>query len=212
MSAADLLLEKMDTPEWRAKIAKWAENERKKEAIKQAKIQDILSNPDYMKWLEDFTLKYPDFTNRYWTYSSDLSAEDSKRVEDLVILYNLISSFATKNYIYQEQRDSTVFYRIQNDNIGYEIGIISGLGIEFFCKRVEIEPGVNFIDFNDIRIDKKYDNVDYIENSLNNLSTMVRALYENGVPLEALNSTLGTTLNELKSQKDLVESSGVGRK
>ena len=58
------------------------------------------------------------------------------------------------------------------------------------------------IDFNDIIIGKKQDNVDQINATLDSLSNMVITAYESGVPIEAIVSTLDNTIKEITSKKE----------
>ena len=79
---------------------------------------------------------------------------------------------------------------------------MAGQGIIFFCRKVSVKNEQEFIDFNDIMIGKKQEQVDRINESLENLSNMVLKAYESGVPIESITYTLENTIKEITSKKE----------
>jgi len=202
MSAADKILEELKTPEGQAKIKKYIENFLEKEKIKKNKSKEMLSNPNYMNWLDNFTLKRQGFSDDDWLYNSDgLTVNDKENVNNLYLIYNGIDEYARRNYVYPFPCDFGNFYKIKFNDIGFEIGVQRGQGVRFFCNRVLIENVEEFIDFNDISCDKKYDNVDKISNQLNELSNYVVFLHESGVPFQAMVNALDETLEQIRSEE-----------
>lgn len=202
MNIAQKILNEMDTPEFEEKMEKWVEEYIKKEKAKEERIQEMMSNTDYIKWLDSFTIKHQSFSDNDWLYcEEEISKEDYEKVNNLHLMYSGIETYANRNYIYPSDCEYGNFYKIKLDNIGFEIGILVGQGTLFFCNRVEIEK--DFIDFNDIINNKESDNAIIIKNKLNELSDFVVSLYENGVPYEAIRSRLEDILNEINSEKDL---------
>ncbi|HIS38134.1 MAG TPA: hypothetical protein IAB45_01350 [Candidatus Onthousia faecavium] len=67
--------------------------------------KEILSSPDYMLWLIDYT--------------------DKKQVEKLALLYEIIESYANENFIYPKIRDISYYFRLKYEDIGYKIGVIN---------------------------------------------------------------------------------------
>ena len=171
----------------------------------QNRIKNIISNPDYMNWLEQFSLKYPNFNSYEFYFNDKLSKEDKDNSNDLALLYEGISNYAHDNYLYPIS-DSMYsgYYRIHYNNVGYEIGVIKDQKIITLCKRFDSYDDT-FIDFNDIMLNRKQPNTDYITERLQELSNIVVGFYENNIPLRAIKSTLGKTITnlELESQEKL---------
>ena len=170
--------------------------------VDETKRKEMFSNINYIKWLENFTIKYPDFSDDDWLYFSEkISQEDNEKVKKLHLFYEGIELYAKKNYIYPIECDFGGYYNIKLDNIGYEIGMLVGQGTLFFWKRTSLNKDLEYIDFNDILIDKKKDGVDVITRQLNNLSNKVLELHKKGIPLTALIETLDTTLTGIKEEE-----------
>lgn len=201
MSVSEKILEEMNAPEGQTKLKKWALEYDEKMFSKDKKKKEIFSDTNYMKWLENFTIKHPSFASDTWLYFQEqISKEDNENVGDLYLLYEGIDFYANRNYIYPMTCEFGDYYNIKLDNVCYEIGMLIGQGTLFFCNRKPLNKDLEYIDFNDIIDDKKKDGVTTIENGLNQLSNLVVSLYENNVPIEAIIMTLENTLNEIKSQ------------
>lgn len=183
------------------------------ERVRNCKMQQMLSNLEYIKWLDSFTMKHAEFSDNDWLYfPENISSNDREQVENLDLMYDGIAMYARKNHIYPIRFDLGNYYRIQFDNVGYEVGLLEGQGSSFFCRKVEVNPEYEFIDFHDIVQGKRYANVDIIEEKLNQLSNAVISLYESGVPLESISITLNKTLDEIHLQNDLDKARVLRRK
>ena len=174
----------------------------------------ILSNTDYIKWLDRFTIEHSSFFDKDWLHSPEkISKEDLERVNNLHLMYRGIDTYANKNYIYPTSCNFGNFYNIKLENIGFEIGILGKQGALFFCNRVSIENQKDFIDFNDILNNKNVNvNATAIENKLNELSNLITSLYKSGIPLKAIKSILNNTLKEISSQTDIEQPKILKRK
>ena len=170
--------------------------------VSEAKRQEMFSDTNYVKWLESFTIEHPSFDSDDWTYFPEkISERDNEKVDDLCLLYEGIKLYAKKNYIYPIKCDFGGYYRINFDNIGYEIGMLVGQGTVFFCNRHELNKNLEYIDFYDIMNDKKKDGVDAITDQLKKMSNSVLEIYKKGVPLEAIIETLDETLTGVKEEQ-----------
>lgn len=204
MDVAERILNEMNTPEGKEKLKKWADEYRARLDERNLKIQEMFANSEYIDWLSRFTLENQNFSDDMWLYFPEkISKEDGSRVDDLCLMYEGIDKYASENYIFPYHCDFGNFYKIKFNDVGFEIGTLSGQGTIFFCSRVSIEDEKEFIDFNDIINNKKSDNVTTIENSLNELSEHVISLSNNGVPLEAITNTLNSTLSKLHLEKEV---------
>ena len=198
MNSDKKILKEINTPEGQEKINKCVEEYFAKENAKNIKMQEILSNTDYIKWLDKFTIEHSNFSDDDWLYFPEkISKEDLEKVNNLHLMYRGIEKYASENYMYPTNCDFGNFYNIKLENSGFEIGILVGQGTLFFCNRVQIENQKDFIDFNDILNNKTNDNLTTIKNKLNELSNFISSLYKSGVPLEAIINTLDNTLNEM---------------
>ena len=195
------IIKEFETPDEKAIMDKLVKDYIARETVKNEKIKNIISNPDYIKWLHKFTLDKDIFYDNEWRYcSKQISNLDRENVEKLSLLYEGIDKYAKLNYICPTPCKFGHFYNIRFNNLGFEIGVVVGQGTEFFCKKVIAEN--DFIDFNDIMINKKQDNVEMIKSSLESLSNMVLSAYEKGVPIEFISSTLDIILLQINSMED----------
>ena len=170
--------------------------------VSEAKRKEMFSNTNYLKWLENFTIEHPGFSDDDWLYFPDkISQEDNEKVKNLHLLYEGIELYAKKNYIYPTECDFGGYYNIKLDNIGYEIGMLVGQGTLFFCKRTPLNKDIIYIDFNDIISDKKQSGVDLITQQLKELSDKILELHKKGIPLNALIESLDTTLTGIKQEE-----------
>lgn len=204
MDAANQILKDMKTKEGQQKMKQWVKEYIAKEEQRDLKMQQLLSNTDYLKWLESFTLEHQKFSDDDWLYCQEkLSKEDLEHVENLHLLYSGIDKYARKNYIYPTECEFGNFYSIKLDNAFFKIGILVGQGTIFFCDRVQTENEKEFIDFNDISNSKTPDSVIETRNSLTKLSNMVISLHQNGIPLQAIVNTLNNTVDKLKDKNEV---------
>ena len=195
-------LEKPDTKEIMKKIIK---GNIEKEKIRNEKIKILMSNMDYIKWLIDFTKDKNGFSDDDWLYSSEkLDDVTQEKVDNLQLFFEGIYQYARKNYIYSQARPLGECYYIKIGDIGFEIGYLSGQGTKFYCHRIPLEEINNAIDFMNIVNNKKQDNVEYIERSLESISNMFIELYNNGVPIEAMTEALKRTMKGIEKKEHII--------
>ena len=196
MDEFEILLEELNKPETKETVNKVVEEYNAKEKKKTDKKKKIMSGIEYIAWLIDFTKDIEGFTDNDWDYVSEkLSKEDQEKVDDLPLFFEGIYDYARKNYIYSIAEHLGECYRIRIGDIGFEIGYITGQGTAFFCKRIPIDTTT--IDYIDILTNKKQDNVDFIEDELHNLSDVIMSVYNNGVPIEAIEEMINETMRSI---------------
>ena len=169
------------------------------------KIKALLSNYDYMNWLNKFTKDNNGFYTEYYLYNTlEISKEDLDNVNKFKLLFEGIDKYAYKNYIYPDIDDYQIVYGIKDNvnEIYYKIGLITGQGSYYFCDRVEYTDEMNFIDFNDIMNDRTRDNVKEIETGLNNMSNLIVSLSLKGAPLGAIKEVFDKTIREIELSKE----------
>lgn len=167
-----------------------------------ARTEAMFSDTDYINWLIYFTNRNGNFSDDAWIYFPEkLDPKDKPYVDNFNLFYSGIEKYASLNYIYPEYTDHGNFYRIKYNNIGFKIGIESGQGTYCYCVREVISDEIKYIDLDDIINNKKQENVDDINNSLNEFSDLIKSLYNSGAPIEAIITTFNTTIKELNKVK-----------
>ena len=113
--------------------------------------KELISNNNFISWLEQFTLKYNDFTDDDWLYKPDeLSEVDTRNVGKLGLFFEALSDYCHKYYI---NIDSNEMYEdecinIRHNGIGYQLGLVVGQGAYIYVNRKT--PEDNAIEFMDI--------------------------------------------------------------
>jgi len=193
----------MQKIESREKMREFIEKEKQRLEARKNKMHEIVSNDSYIKWLEEFTRRYPKFS----TYDLDLAKlnkVDIENIDYLCLLYEGINDYAKNNYIYLvKDIDYREYYRIKYNGIGYIIGILSNYGNIIFCEKTIITD--DFIDFNDIILNKKQKNTEYYNKRLLELSNIISYYYEQGIPLRAIEKTIENTLWDIKDNQEKIE-------
>lgn len=161
MSVEEKILKDLKTPERKAKIRKYIKEYIDKENVKNEKIKILMSNTNYLEWINQFTQNKKGFFDDDWIYFPEqISDSDKENVEKLWLFYEGISGYADLNNIYPLQCDFGNFYKIRLDKIGFEIGVLIGQEAVFFCNKVAVKNEQEFIDFNDIMNGQKQEQVD----------------------------------------------------
>lgn len=164
------------------------------------KLKKMFSDSSYVDWLLNFTLKYSKFKDTEWVYYPDnISPEDYKRVNDMDLFYYGIKKYADENHRYPITTGSGIFYRIKYNDVGFTIGIIGGLNVEYICSREELDPEKNYIDLSYIINNKKCEDVDFIEKQLSVFSNVIVALRASGVPVESMFKTFNSTIGSVEN-------------
>lgn len=162
----------------------------------QEKAKLIVSNNEYILWLESFTASHPRFTDDAWLYSpEEISKEDYAKVTDICSFFDGIIHYANKNYLRTYDECDGQYVYIKFNNIGYNIGIRHGQGSYVYCKRVKISAEHFFIDFNDVMNDKEQDHVDFVNSEFYKMSLIIKGLLDLGVSETAICKIVESTIN-----------------
>lgn len=164
--------------------------------------EEILSNLDYMNWLQDFTAQHYSFSDvSLLDFPLEITDEDKKQIEKLELLYEIIDEYARENYIFPNEGEFDYYFHFKYKNIGYIIGVTVGQGVSCFCKREEINPKILYIDFNDIVNGLKDDKAKMITAKLDDITVSIINLYRQGIPAEAILDTLDKSSEYIKNEK-----------
>lgn len=185
-------------------MREYVQKERQRLDERKNKIKEIISNNNYINWLQKFTLTYPKFRNDDFINNKDkLEESDLKNIDNVSLLYYGIKDYANSNYIYPFiDSDFVKYYRIKYNNIGYEIGMIIGQETLFFCERVDNIDNT-FIDFNNIILNKKEENTKFIEERLNELSNTITCLHEQNIPLDIIKSIIDDNIFNIEEKSKI---------
>ena len=163
----------------------------------QERAKSIVADNIYMLWLEKFSGLYPIFSDDTWLYEPDAnSKEDSENVAELCSFFNGVSGYAEKNFLPIYSEDYSSYVCIKFNNIGYEIGLVSGQGTYAYCQRIGISSDKVFIDFSDIVADKKQPHVDGVDETLSKISKLIEQLLVSGVPVTAIYARINDTIDK----------------
>lgn len=183
-----------------SKMRQYLEIEKQKTELRKKKIKEIVLNNNYIEWLVDFSKKYPQFRDSDSVNNRNISERDLENIKDLYFLYECISQYASNNYIYPSiDSDFVEYYKIQYNNIGFEVGIMTGQGIICFYERVN-DVTNEFIDFNDIILNKKQANTIYFDSKLNELHDKIIFCYNQGIPFQAIKKITDDSLWEIEDK------------
>ena len=110
----------------------------------------IVSNDEYINWLDVFTAKEKGFNDCDWVYEPEsIGLEDLKKIKKLSLLLDVISDYADKNNIKIEPCGSGYYYHVKYNNFMFRLGVFVGQGGYCFCERINNE-NLDYIDFNDV--------------------------------------------------------------
>jgi len=160
---------------------------------------------NYLEWLEQFTEKYPNFTDIEWLYSKEkITENDYENIKTIHLFYEIIEKYAQENYISGTQEYYGKYYIVKNNNFYFRIGIISGQGsIIFFNRHDILEKGFYYdIDFNDIRNNKKREFAIEIDKKLDKLAELIKNIARENTPLEAIASKADETIHKILTKKN----------
>lgn len=159
-------------------------------------IKDLISNTDYINWIEQYTEKCGGFSDQTrFRDKIKLPVKIEDNINKLIYFFEGIREYAEENYIYPK-KDNGIYYIITYNGISYEIGIIVGQGTIYFCTRSTKKD--NIIDFNDIVKNNKLERTDIINNKLTELQNYLDTLINENIPVEALTKTTQKVLQKAK--------------
>lgn len=162
--------------------------------LKTSKISELISNNEYMLWLENFTNNKTVFCDDEWIYFPDkLSKQDNENVDKLNLLYYALERYASDNSINYSGDDYEMYYMIKFNNTGYKIGVSHGQGSRYFCERVGIDDFSKYISFKDLQ-----NNIKRKQINLQGLSDLINYLYEENIPLDEISNTAEKTIQKIK--------------
>ncbi len=192
MHTIDRALEKLKTPEGQEKMNQFVKEYIEKQKIEDEIIKSIMSNTDYVEWLQKFIEDKDSFTYVDYTYCSDnLKEIDKKNIETLYLFYRGIERYASNNHIVPNYFDFGESYKVKYNDFYFNIGIAYGQGSSVFCSKITGKNLKGFINFNNILTN---------HDSLDKLANLITAMQKSGIPMEDIINTVNTTINKNKKR------------
>lgn len=172
----------------------------KNEIEKNEKRKQILSNDEYMLWLDNFTQIHRSFCDDYWQEKSGaITEEDSKNVKKLYILFETVKSYAHDNFIEPTMFSLGEYYNVKFKDDIYQIGVMVWEGTLYFCDRLK-ECDKTIINFEEVKNNWKIQDINVIKDKLENLSATIVDISEE-VPLKAITETTNNTIKKILTKK-----------
>ena len=181
----------------------------------QAKIEELISDSQYIEWLDYFTKEHISIDDESWI-SRHRSLDDNNRnqVENLYFFYIGIRQYAKFNNI---KSSSLRSYYIKFNDFYFNIGRSHGeFAMETYVSRHKpYKPGLfedndlsekykqQFIDFNEIINNFGQYKSDQVSKQLCILSSLAKAIHKNGVSIETIVGTVDTEFSKIKRQKEM---------
>lgn len=151
----------------------------------------LVSNFEYISWLEEFTLRYESFTDDSWLYKGEeLSETDKANVDKINILFEAVSDYCHKYYIDttgKERFESERVY-VKHNGVVYQIGLVVGQGAYVYVTRQE--PTDVAIEFSDVVNDKKPADFDAKDEQVKKLAQIVADMKALNVPISIILETV----------------------
>ena len=178
-------------------MAEEYERHRKKKEFK----EKLHTSTEYIDWLEEFTKKYKVFATDSFLYDEDkINEEEKENISLLEALFETIYEYADDNYIESKTNDYEVFFDLEHNGIGYQIGLNYGQGSAFYCLRKE-EPEKDSIKFEQLMTGEKLPSTIITNMKLEELEKYIESLVEENVPVEAIHRKTDTVLQKVKVMK-----------
>lgn len=135
-----------DTTQVKAFIYKYLKKQEENAKLE----QKLVSNTDYITWLEKFMSTHPTFCDDEWLYFPEqLEPENLENVSNLWHFFQGITMYVDSGYKTEDEFGYSI--QIMFNGIGYKIGVQHGQGSYHYCEKVEIfHNEADFVDFNEI--------------------------------------------------------------
>lgn len=153
----------------------------------------LISNYDYINWIENFTVEYPAFSSDSWLYFPEqISLEDYTKVEKLDSFFSALLAYCDKYLINTSKDNLKVFeasrIHIKYNNIGYTLRLFIGQGSIVTIERSEITE--DFIDFESIVNNVEPKEFKTKENLLKSLECVIKELKQLDISLDSIVSKI----------------------
>jgi len=123
-------------------------------------LQYLLNPNNFMKWLDNFSIKHPYFFIEDNNYLMNFEEKDTKNLKLIKSLFIILYILAQNNKIDIYHKNDVVFYGVNYQNISYLIGFYLYNPNVFFYKKTEYNE--KYLDFKNIIDNKEIINPMYL--------------------------------------------------
>ncbi len=204
MDLAEKIIQQLQSPEGKDVIELYLLKENEKDE----KAKAIVSNLDYINWMKQFSIQHPTtiFDDEIWFSDiKKISEQDKEKIMQLYYFYRGIDNWANQNLIYPEEtyRNSCFgyYYNIQLNGDGFKVGILHGQGSRCYYVKADGLNRENFIDFQDILLDKRINRLDEYNNYIDLLYAFIHTLYNCGISLQDIAVVAQDTIVSFNGQE-----------
>lgn len=157
---------------------------------------------EQITFIEEYTNKEPCITTNMYLLKDNMTNNEINHVLMLKQLFEIINNYAKKNYIYPTKTKQGIYYLIEYNNIGYNIGhFLKESSNTYFCIKTTLNQQKNYISINNIIENKPLPKTLQIKQELLELSELIHKLSEQNIPLEAIETETKNTIKKLKKQQ-----------
>ena len=118
---------------------------------------------------------------------------DENTVRDVILAE--IKNYANDNYIAPIPTVCGDYYSIKHNNVGYQIGIMTGPETIYYCMRTEEEK--NYIPFKDIQNNIKTPTAILINNKMEELTKLISSMIDNDISYDIILGETEKTLQKV---------------
>lgn len=155
----------------------------------------LISSTEYLDWLYEFTIRYPNFTDTDWLYINDpnMSENDHRQVKLLTDFFTAIDQYHSDNLLEGNTEAYATWYYIKYKDVYFAIGIRVGQGAENFVTRYEnyeVMVPKHFVEFEAIMQNKQDDKLAEKNEALQKLENEIKHLCSLGIPKSAIDQVI----------------------
>ena len=136
---------------YREILDNWYREHSDKLKMDNEKMNEIISNTDYINRLISFLKEKKYISDEDWMYFPDIfKEEDRVKVAKIGLLYQVIDKYAINNNIHVNDYEYGNYYKVVFNDFCFDIGVKLDQGIMFFCNKYTLKEEDNIIDFNNL--------------------------------------------------------------
>lgn len=160
--------------------------------------KEILMNSSYMEWIIRFLNRHPLGFSDYDVCEDEF---DNHNIQKLNILYSIIKDYVYKNYVAEFIDLNSYILKYGDCYLQIEESLVMH-NLKYTV--IKIRKTDKYIDFNDIKENKKDDYVDTNNDIIYELNQKIDKLYQKGLPIDYIKEIIDDIIYniELQYQKE----------
>ena len=160
----------------------------------------LVSSPEYMEWLYEFTRSRGYFDDHYWAYGKEatISDEDYKQIGVLTQFYNALAKYHAENWLQENIGGGERWYNVEYKDAYFAIGVCVGQGGYNFVKRYtgydEMMP-LTYVDFEDVMNNVPVSDLELKKAKLQEFETIASEMRKLNIPRSVVYKALEKAFN-----------------